>query len=157
MITKSLRNRLLLSSMVTGNLKIFLPICFCSRVILKPHFVYQYDNSHRKFFSVSLFSLYYTHPNSVTLMDLLSLFIADAVAQTGSGSSTQQFTSIAMMVGLFVIFYLLLIRPEQKRRKEHQSMVTGIPKKFSVRIIVLINEMRLQNNATAKTYRKKYF
>lgn len=56
-----------------------------------------------------------------------SFFVSDAFAQAG-GSSGQQFTSIAMMIGLFVIFYLLLIRPEQKRRKEHQNMVTGLAK-----------------------------
>ncbi len=55
-------------------------------------------------------------------------FIADAMAQAGQPSGTQQFTSIAMMIGLFVIFYLLLIRPEQKRRKEHQNMVAGLTK-----------------------------
>lgn len=61
-------------------------------------------------------------------MDLISFFISDAMAQSGGASGTQQFTSIAMMVGLFVIFWLLLIRPEQKRRKEHQAMVAGLAK-----------------------------
>lgn len=62
------------------------------------------------------------------LSAVTSFFISDAMAQAGAGSTTQQFTSIAMMVGLFVIFYLLLIRPEQKRRKEHQAMVAGLAK-----------------------------
>lgn len=57
-----------------------------------------------------------------------SFFVSDAFAQAGGASSGQQYTSIAMMIGLFVIFYLLLIRPEQKRRKEHQNMVTGLAK-----------------------------
>ena len=59
---------------------------------------------------------------------LVSLFVSDAMAQSGQATGAQQFTSIAMMVGLFVIFYLLLIRPEQKRRKEHQNMVAGLAK-----------------------------
>ena len=59
---------------------------------------------------------------------IISFFISDAMAQGGAASGAQQFTSIAMMVGLFVIFYLLLIRPEQKRRKEHQAMVAGLAK-----------------------------
>lgn len=59
---------------------------------------------------------------------LVSFFVSDAMAQSGAASGTQQFTSIAMMIGLFVIFYLLLIRPEQKRRKQHQSMVAGLAK-----------------------------
>jgi len=61
-------------------------------------------------------------------MDIVSFFISDAMAQAGPASGTQQFTSIAMMIGLFVVFYLLLIRPEQKRRKEHQAMVAGLAK-----------------------------
>lgn len=59
---------------------------------------------------------------------IVSFFVSDAMAQAGSAGGTQQFTSIAMMVGLFVVFYLLLIRPEQKRRKEHQGMVASLAK-----------------------------
>jgi len=37
-------------------------------------------------------------------------------------------TGILMMVGMFVVFYFLLIRPQQKRQKEHKNMVTGLAK-----------------------------
>ena len=29
---------------------------------------------------------------------------------------------------LFVVFYFLLIRPQSKRRKEHQALITGLSK-----------------------------
>jgi preprotein translocase subunit YajC len=32
------------------------------------------------------------------------------------------------MIALFVIFYFLLIRPQQKRQKEHKNMVAGLAK-----------------------------
>lgn len=65
--------------------------------------------------------------SSVAVVAISNFFAANAFAQS-SVSGTQQFTSIAMMVGLFVVFYFLLIRPEQKRRKEHQNMVVGLAK-----------------------------
>ncbi len=34
--------------------------------------------------------------------------------------------SIGMMVALFAIFYFLLIRPQQKRAKDHTSMVMAV-------------------------------
>ncbi|MBI1910992.1 MAG: preprotein translocase subunit YajC [Deltaproteobacteria bacterium] len=40
--------------------------------------------------------------------------------------------SIAPLVILFVIFYFLLIRPQQKKAKEHKQMLSGIQKGDSV-------------------------
>lgn len=58
----------------------------------------------------------------------LGLFISDAAAQTAGigGASTLQ--GLLPMVALFVIFYFLLIRPQQKRQKEHKNMVSGLTK-----------------------------
>ena len=36
--------------------------------------------------------------------------------------------SIAPLIILFVIFYFLLIRPQQKRAKEHKQMISAIQK-----------------------------
>jgi preprotein translocase subunit YajC len=33
---------------------------------------------------------------------------------------------IAPLIGLFVLFYFLLIRPQQKRMKQHQEMLTAL-------------------------------
>ena len=59
---------------------------------------------------------------------LIGFFISDAAAQTASGGAQSPMGSILMMVGMFVIFYFLLIRPQQKRQKEHKNMVAGLAK-----------------------------
>lgn len=58
----------------------------------------------------------------------MSFFISDAVAQTAGGVGAGGFMSFLPMIALFVIFYFLLIRPQQKRQKEHKSMVSGLAK-----------------------------
>jgi preprotein translocase subunit YajC len=45
------------------------------------------------------------------------------------GNALIQFAPIIL---IFVIFYFLLIRPQQKRQKEHQSMVNELKKGDSV-------------------------
>ena len=57
----------------------------------------------------------------------MSFFISDAAAQT-AGGGTSSLLSFLPMIALFVVFYLLLIRPQQKRQKEHKSMVEGLTK-----------------------------
>jgi preprotein translocase subunit YajC len=57
----------------------------------------------------------------------MNFFISDAVAQTGAAGAGG-FMSFLPMIALFVIFYFLLIRPQQKRQKEHKSMVSGLAK-----------------------------
>ena len=59
--------------------------------------------------------------------DVLSFFISDAVAQTG-GLGGGGIMSFLPMIALFVIFYFLLIRPQQKRQKEHKNMVADLAK-----------------------------
>jgi preprotein translocase subunit YajC len=55
------------------------------------------------------------------------MFISTAYAQTGGGaapsSGASAFMSFAPLVLIFIIFYFLLIRPQQKRMKAHQAMV----------------------------------
>lgn len=59
----------------------------------------------------------------------IGLFISDAAAQaSGAASSPSTWQSLLPMVALFVIFYFLLIRPQQKRQKEHKNMVAGLAK-----------------------------
>ena len=31
-----------------------------------------------------------------------------------------------MMVGIFVVFYLMLFRPQQKKQKEHQNLISKL-------------------------------
>ena len=52
-------------------------------------------------------------------------FAQEAAADT---SANAQFASFAPLLVIFAIFYILLIRPQQKRMKEHQLMLGEIAK-----------------------------
>ncbi|WP_422561593.1 preprotein translocase subunit YajC [Parvibaculum sedimenti] len=45
--------------------------------------------------------------------------------QTG-GSSTDVIVSLFPFIALFAIMYFLVLRPQQKRLKDHQAMVTNV-------------------------------
>jgi preprotein translocase subunit YajC len=47
----------------------------------------------------------------------------DAAAQGGGG-----YQGIIMMVVIFAIFYFIMIRPQQKKMKEHKAMLDAIKK-----------------------------
>lgn len=52
------------------------------------------------------------------------MFITPAYAQAAGGAAGGGFIgSLAPLILIFVIFYFLLIRPQQKRAKEHRAMV----------------------------------
>lgn len=51
------------------------------------------------------------------------MLISDAFAQAASGSQTEPgLMSLLPLIGILVIFYLLLIRPQSKRAKEQVKM-----------------------------------
>ena len=52
----------------------------------------------------------------------MSLFISDAWAQATGASQQGGLMSLLPLVAIFVVFYFLLIRPQQKRAKEHKKM-----------------------------------
>jgi preprotein translocase subunit YajC len=57
----------------------------------------------------------------------MNSLIPDAMAQTAGGAPAQSGLPMFVMMGLFVvIFYFLLIRPQQKKQKEHQAMLSKI-------------------------------
>ncbi|MBL7005327.1 MAG: preprotein translocase subunit YajC [Gammaproteobacteria bacterium] len=59
----------------------------------------------------------------------MSFFINDAVAQTaGAAQQPDPFMSFLPLIILFVIFYFLLIRPQQKKAKEHTALVSALKK-----------------------------
>lgn len=72
------------------------------------------------------------------------MFATPAMAQTAAAAGTpmggpQDFLmQIAPILLLLVLFYFLLIRPQQKRAKEHQALITGIKRGDTV---VLSNGM----------------
>ena len=44
------------------------------------------------------------------------------------GGAGNEFLSLLPMVGIFVVFYFLLIRPQQKRAKEQKAMIEAVQK-----------------------------
>ena len=57
----------------------------------------------------------------------MSFFVSDAMAQ-GPAPGGDGGLSIIFLIGMFVIMYFFLIRPQVKRQKEHKSMVEGLKK-----------------------------
>ena len=56
------------------------------------------------------------------------MFISPAFAQFGGGSAggSEMFMQLLPFVLIFVIMYLLILRPQQKRQKQHQEMLKNI-------------------------------
>lgn len=57
----------------------------------------------------------------------MSLFIASAHAAEAA-SPTGSIWSMLPFVGLFVLMYFMMIRPQRKRQKEHQSLLGALGK-----------------------------
>jgi preprotein translocase subunit YajC len=59
----------------------------------------------------------------------MGFLISNAYAQGGgtppAGAGISQ---ILLLVGMFVIFYFILIRPQQKRAKEHKNLIASLKK-----------------------------
>jgi preprotein translocase subunit YajC len=57
------------------------------------------------------------------------MFITPAFAQGASpGASTDMLFQMAPFILIFVIMYFLILRPQQKRVKDHQAMVKALRK-----------------------------
>ncbi len=55
--------------------------------------------------------------------------IGTAYAQSaGGGGMGGEFMTLLPMIGIFVVFYFLLIRPQQKRAKEQKAMMEALQK-----------------------------
>lgn len=56
------------------------------------------------------------------------MFISTAFAQGATGSSgfADAFASIGWIILVIPIMYFMVIRPEQQRRKAHQSMISNV-------------------------------
>ena len=55
------------------------------------------------------------------------MFISNAYAQAASGASDPIMTFLPM-IAIVVVFYFLLIRPQQKRAKETKAMLSSLQK-----------------------------
>lgn len=60
----------------------------------------------------------------------MSFFISDALAAAGNAASPQAdgTFSLIMIAAIFVLFYFMLIRPQNKKAKEHRELIGRIKK-----------------------------
>lgn len=58
----------------------------------------------------------------------MSFFISDAYAAAGAPQGDSPWSMLIIFVVLFGGMWLLMIRPQQKRQKEHQQMLSALNK-----------------------------
>ena len=64
----------------------------------------------------------------------MSFFITDAIADAGAAANDAAaqtpdvLASLILPIGLVVLFYFFLIRPQSKRQKEHKKLVSELQK-----------------------------
>jgi preprotein translocase subunit YajC len=61
---------------------------------------------------------------------LISMFITPAFAQGGSllGGDSPLTSFMIPLIAMFAIMYFLILRPQQKRQKQHQEMIKNVRK-----------------------------
>lgn len=60
--------------------------------------------------------------------DTMTLQDSDALPEAPEASPGSNWTSLVPMILIFAVFYFLLIRPQEKRRRAQQEMVSGVKK-----------------------------
>ncbi len=60
------------------------------------------------------------------------LFISPAYANTAAGPAGIDFMSFLPMVVIFILFWFLMVRPQQKKMKEHKAMLDQLQKNDEV-------------------------
>jgi preprotein translocase subunit YajC len=58
----------------------------------------------------------------------MSFFISDAMAQADGAPAGDPLLGLLFPIGLIVILYFLMIRPQIKRQKEHKKLIEGLSK-----------------------------
>lgn len=56
------------------------------------------------------------------------MFVTPAFAQAAAAQPPSLISQLPFFILIFAIFYFLLIRPQQKKAKEHKQMVEGLKK-----------------------------
>jgi preprotein translocase subunit YajC len=59
---------------------------------------------------------------------MMDFFISPAMAEAGAQAGSPSLLDFAFPIILLVLFYVMLIRPQQKRAKEHRAMQSAIAK-----------------------------
>ena len=71
----------------------------------------------------------------------MSFLISDAVAQTAAAATPGGDIMQLFPILLLAVFYFLLIRPQQKRAKEHKEMLEALKKGDEVTVSGLIGRV----------------
>lgn len=59
----------------------------------------------------------------------MSFFISDAMAQAAEGGAgSPGLEGLILPIGLIIMLYFLMIRPQMKRQKEHKKLVAALAK-----------------------------
>jgi len=58
----------------------------------------------------------------------MSFFISDAMAQSAAGGGQAGLEGLILPIGLIVMLYFLMIRPQMKRQKEQKKMIEALSK-----------------------------
>ncbi|MCG8426792.1 MAG: preprotein translocase subunit YajC [Chromatiales bacterium] len=58
----------------------------------------------------------------------MSFFISDAMAQSAGAPAGGGLEGLILPIGLIIMLYFLMIRPQMKRQKEHKKMVEALSK-----------------------------
>ncbi|OTA18348.1 preprotein translocase subunit YajC [Xenorhabdus vietnamensis] len=58
----------------------------------------------------------------------MSFFISEAAAAAGAPAQGNPYSLIIMLVVFGLIFYFMILRPQQKRTKEHKKLMDSISK-----------------------------
>jgi len=61
--------------------------------------------------------------------------VAQAADGDGGGGGGGLFSMLPALIGIVVIFYFLMIRPERRKQKQHQAMLTEMKKNDRVETI----------------------
>jgi|SRR6185437_5819239 len=56
----------------------------------------------------------------------MNSLIPSAWAQGATGATGSQLPFILLMVAIFAMFYFVLFRPQQKKQKEHQALISKL-------------------------------
>ena len=72
--------------------------------------------------------------------------ISNAYAQAAAPAQGDPLPSLFIIIGMFVLMYFLMIRPQQKKAKEHKQMVEGLQKGDEVIALGIIGKITKIND-----------
>lgn len=62
------------------------------------------------------------------MVSISELFISNAYAEGAAAAPQGGFMEFLPLIALLAVFYFLILRPQQKRAKEHKSMMEALQK-----------------------------